>query len=189
MAGVVVRNAEKFPPTSSGWEQPTIAAGLADPQSLVVSKKEHLVLDDRAAQRKAELVLLVRLLAKLVEIVGGIEFFIAQELPNVAVDLICARLDDGIHDGAVAAAKFRAVGIGLDLELGDGVHRRLHHVGSPVEDVAQVGVVVDAVEQEVVLQRACAVGAESVRCFDPRAGLGRSYSSAQQSEMRHSCGH
>jgi len=68
--------------------------------------------------------------------------------------LVGARLDDGVHDRAIATAEFSTVGIGLDFELGDGIDRRLDHIGSAVEDVAQVRVVVDAVEQEVILQRA-----------------------------------
>ena len=82
------------------------------------------------------------------------------------MDLVGAGFDDGVHDGAVATAEFGAVGIGLDLEFGDGIHRRLDHIGGAVENVAQIRIVVDAVEQEVILQRPSAVGAEAVRGFD-----------------------
>ena len=93
-------------------------------------------------------------------------FFVAQKLPQVAVELVGAGFDDRVHDRAVAAAEFRAVGIGFDLELGDGVHRRLDHIGGAVEHVAEIRIVVDAVEQKVILQRAGAVGAETVSGFD-----------------------
>ena len=96
------------------------------------------------------------------------------------MDLVGAGLDDGVHDGAVAAAEFGAVGVGLNLKLGDGVHRRLDHVSGAVEDVAQVRIVVDAVEQEVVLQRAGAVGAEPVGGFDARPGLGGGNAGAEK---------
>ncbi len=157
---------------------------LANAQAFVVSEKEHLVLDDGPAERKAELVLLVRLLTEDVESIDGVEFLVAQKLPQIAVDLVGARLDDGVHDGAVAAAEFRAVGIGFDLELGDGIHRWLDHIGGAVEDVAKIGIVVDAVEQKVILQRAGAVGAETVSSFDARSRLGGSDARAEQSELR-----
>ncbi len=100
------------------------------------------------------------------------------------MDLVGAGLDDGVHDRAVAAAEFGAVGVGFDLEFGDGVHRRLDHIRGAVKHVAQIRIVVDAVEQEIVLQRARAVGAEAVCCFDARAGLGGSDADAEQSELR-----
>ena len=101
-------------------------------------------------------------------------FFVAEELPDVAVNLIGAGLDDGVHDGAVAASKFGAVGIGLHFEFGDRVHRRLHHVRGAVQHVAQVGIVVDAVEQEVVLQRRAPLALKPKARFNARSGLGGS---------------
>src|SRR6266478_282438 len=157
---------------------------LANAQTFVVSEKERLILDDRSAQRKAELVLLVGLLTKGVEGVGGVNLFVPQKLEHVAVDLVGPRFDDGVHNGAVAAAEFGIVRIGLNLKLGDGVHGRLHHIGCAIEDVAQVRVVVDAVEQEVILQRASAVGAEAEAGFDARTGLGGSDAGAEKSELR-----
>ncbi len=73
---------------------------------------------------------------------------------------IRSRLDDGIHDGAIAAAEFCAVGVGLHFEFADRIHRRLNYVGAAVEYVAEVRVVVDAVEQIVVLEGARSVGTE-----------------------------
>jgi hypothetical protein len=109
---------------------------LANSQAFVVSEKEHFVLDDGSAQGKAELVLLVGLFTEDVKVIVSVHFFVAQKLPHVAVDLVGARLDDGVHDGAVAAAEFGAVGIGLHLKLGDGVHGRLNHVSGAVQHVA-----------------------------------------------------
>ncbi len=99
------------------------------------------------------------------------------------MELVGAGLDNGIHDGAVAAAEFCAIGIGLDFELGDGVDCWLDHVSGAIQDVSQVRVVVDAVEQEVILQRASAVGAEAVSGFDARSGFGRGDAYAEQSEL------
>ena len=119
----------------------------------------------------------------MVEVVDGIQFLVSQKLPHVAVDLVCARLDDGVHDGAIAAAEFRAVGVGFDFELGDGIHRGLDHIGRAVKHVAKIGVVVDAVEQEIVLQRAGAVGAEAVCRLDARSRLSGGNAGTEQSEL------
>ena len=110
-------------------------------------------------------------------------FIVAQKFPHVAVNLVGAGLDDGVHDGAVAAAEFRAVGIGFDLKLRDGIHRRLHHISGAVQNVAQIRVIVNAVEQEVVLQGAGAVGAEAICGFDARPGFGGSHTSAEKCEL------
>src|SRR5580704_18952463 len=83
---------------------------LANAQAFVVSEKERLILDDRSAQRKAELILLVRLLTECVKGVGGVNLLVPQKLEHVAVDLVGPGFDDGVHDGAVAAAEFGAVG-------------------------------------------------------------------------------
>ena len=119
-----------------------------------------------------------------VERIGGVQFVVAQILPQVAVDLVGARLDDGVHDGSVAAPEFGGIGVGFDLELGDGVDRRLHHIGRAIEDVAQIRIVVDSVQQKIILQRARTVGAEAVCSFDARSGLGGSHAHAKQSELR-----
>ena len=96
--------------------------------------------------------MLIRLLAENIERIDGIEFFVAQELENIAVKLVAARLDDGVHDRAVATAELGAVRICLYFEFRDRIHRWLNHIGRAVEHVAKIGVVVDAIELKVVLQ-------------------------------------
>ncbi len=88
------------------------------------------------------------------------------------MELIGSGLYNRVHDRAVAAAKLRAIGIGLDFELTDGIDRGLHHVGCAIEHVAQIRVVVDTVEQKVILQRAGAIGAEPISGFDARSWFG-----------------
>ena len=160
---------------------------LANAQTLVISEKERLVLDDGTAQGESELVLFIRLLTADVEGVDCVEFFVAQELPHVAMDLIGARLDDRVHDGAVTASEFGAVGIGLDLELGDGVHRGLNHIGRPVEHVAQIRIVVDTVEQEIILQSARAIGAEAGAWFRRGSRVRRAQRPCRAERVARSC--
>src|SRR5580658_9666505 len=100
------------------------------------------------------------------------------------MDLVGARLNHGVHDCPVATSEFSAVGVGLNLELGNRIDRRLHHIGGAVQDVAKICVVVDAVQQEIILQRAGAVGAEAIRCYDARSGFSGSHANAQQSQLR-----
>ena len=77
------------------------------------------------------------------------------------MELVCARLDLNIDDAAVGAAEFRGIGAGLNLEFLDRIHARED------DDRIQIQlVIVDAVEQEIILQRAGAVGAEAESGFD-----------------------
>ena len=183
MAGVLLRKAEKSPPISA-WVGTVDSCGsrLAEAQALIVSEKEHFVLDDGPAEGKAKLVLLVRLLSG-IEPVQRVELLVAHEFEKIAVKLIGAGFDDGVHDGAVAAAEFGAVGIRLHLEFRDRIHRRLHHVCGTVEHVAKVGVIVNAIEQEVVLQGTRAVGTEPGAGLRARAGLGGRYARAQKRKL------
>ena len=93
-------------------------------------------------------------------------FLVAQKLPHVAMDLVGAGFNDGVHDGAVATAEFGAIGIGFDLKFCDGVHGWLDHICGAVKNVTQIRIIVDAVEQEVVLQGPSSIGAEAIRGFD-----------------------
>src|ERR1035438_2058051 len=86
--------------------------------------------------------------------------------------------------GPSPASEFGAVRIRFHLKFGDGIHRRLHHIGGTVEHVAQIGVVVNAVEQEIVLQGARAVGAETRAGFHARARFSRRHPRSEKSELR-----
>ena len=123
---------------------------------LVVGEKEGPIAEQRTTERAAELVLLeVRLGAAgaVVEEVVGVERVVAVELESAPAHDVGARLDLQIHHAAERAAELGRVGRGLQLELVEGVHTREdHHRLQPRL------VVVDAVEHEVVVARALAVG-------------------------------
>ena len=120
---------------------------------------------------------------RLVKKVARIQLVISKELVEVPVHIIGAGFDGGVDDRSVSAAKFRAVRIGLDFEFLDGVHRGLDHVVGFIQQVGKVGIVIDAVQQKIVLQRPAAVGAEAVSAFVARTGLARSGSRGQQCEL------
>ncbi len=126
--------------------------------TLIVTKEERLVLEDRAAQGAAELILFeVRLgpARAVVEEVVGIERVVPHELEGAAAQLVGPRLDLQVHDAAERAAELRGVGRGLHLELVERVDARED------DDRLQPGlVVVHAVEHVVVVARALAVGRE-----------------------------
>src|SRR5208337_3311440 len=89
---------------------------MAEAVALIVSEKERFVLHDRSAKGEAKLVLLVGLLAS-IEPVQRIEFLVSHEFEKIAVELVGAGFNDGVHDGAIAASEFGAVGIRLHLEF------------------------------------------------------------------------
>src|SRR5690349_12258297 len=104
-------------------------------RSLIVEKEKSAVLavvhlrdDHRPTCTKAELVQFEgrnRVIGR-IEVVFRIEGAVAEELVSSPMQLICAGLDGHVQYRATGAAEFRAHGIGLHLELGDGVRRRSH---------------------------------------------------------------
>ena len=77
-----------------------------------------------------------------------------------AVELVGAAAERGVDDGAAGAAVLGAEVVGLDLELLDRVGRDLHDLVREALVAGAVGVVVDAVEDEVVERAAQAVDVE-----------------------------
>ena len=140
------------------------------PEPFEVAEEERLVPDDGTAQRAAVLMAAERGFAGCrLEEAFGVHFRVAQKLPRVAVKLIAAASVRHVDRRAGRAAVFRAHVVGDDFELGDGVGRRLHHLVRESLIARAVGVVVDAVDQEVIEGAAEAVHVE--RAFARRAGL------------------
>ena len=92
---------------------------MANPQSLVVEEEEGAIANEGSTEGKAELILFVRGDAPggIIEEVLGVEFFVTQKLVGAAMKLVGTGPDSRVDDGAVAASKFRTVGIRLDLEF------------------------------------------------------------------------
>jgi len=114
--------------------------------SLIGEEEECFVFDDRAAQRRSELVALevkARYSQLVIEVVVGVEGPVPNELERAAMDLIGTRLGDDTDDSAAVATVLRRVIAGQQSELGDGI-------GIGIEQVAviQQVVVVAAIEQE-----------------------------------------
>ena len=140
-------------------EKPVDLARL--PQALVVAEEERLVLDDRAADDAAELVAVeLRLAGRRLEESGRVHARVAQELPAAAVERVGAAAVVDVDRRAGRAAVLGAHVVGDDLELADRVRRRLHHLVREALVARAVGVVVDAVDQEVVEGAAQAVDVE-----------------------------
>src|SRR5262249_16852953 len=125
---------------------------LPNSQAFVIDEKERAVLNDRTAECCAKLVLLIGLPAKEIKGVTSVELIVAEELVCVAVELISPRFYDRIHDRAVAAPEFSAIGVGLHLEFANGIHRWLNHISAAIEHVTEVGVIIDAIQEIIVLQ-------------------------------------
>src|SRR5262249_40510758 len=137
--------------------------GLANPGSFVIEEPEGLVSLERAARRAAELILLecaAGLVVRVLEESRRIEFVVPQKLPCRAVQLVGARLERRIEDGAPRASELRAERIGLQFEFADRVHGRLYDIRGTAQKIDVIAVVVDAIEQEVVLRGARAVRGE-----------------------------
>ena len=88
---------------------------------------------------------------------------VAQVFPRISVDFVGACLNAGVQHGSSRVPEFGAVVGGIDLEFRQRVRGRLHIVAGAVLKVVDVDVVVDAVQDEVVLRGALAVGREVTR--------------------------
>ena len=138
-----------------------VRRALVDVVALVVEEVERLVLDDRAADRAAVLVLAevgLRPAGEIVEVVVLVELRVAQELEAAPVHGVGARLDLQVHDAAQRAAELGRVGAGLQLELVERVD-----AGKQDHRLQPGLVVVHAVEHVVVVARPLAVGRERRR--------------------------
>ena len=127
-------------------------------RALIVTKKEHLLLNDRPAKRTAKLILLVRrlLVTRRLEVSPGVQCLVAQELPGAPVKLVGPRLRRGVDYGSAAAAEFGRVVRCLDLEFSDCIDAAdYRHI--PVV----VGVVIDSVQNEVILITASSIDRET----------------------------
>ena len=140
---------------------------LAEP--LEVAEEERLVPHDRTAEHAAELVAAQRRLLPVGRLEEGrrVQRGVAEELPGIAVELVGAAAIRDVDGRAGRTAVFRALVVRHDAELADRVGRRLHHLIREPLVARAVGVVVHAVDQEVVERAAQAVDVE--RAFARRA--------------------
>ena len=100
--------------------------------AFIVAEEEDVILPDWASQRSAELIPYQdRLLRFAGQGVGRrrkgsnrVEDRVADVVVGFAVELVGAAANADVDDGTGRPAILRAVVIGLDLELGDGVGRR-----------------------------------------------------------------
>ena len=131
-------------------------------EAFEVAEEERLVLDQRSAERAAVLIAAQRRLRSVGRLEVGlrVQRGVAEEFPGVAVDLVGAAPVGDVHRRAGRASVFRALVVGDDAELADRVGRRLHHLVGEALVAGAVGVVVDAVDQEVVERAAQAVDVE-----------------------------
>ena len=97
----------------------------------------------------------------LIKVVQRIKRLVPQELVHNAVDFIRATLRRRIYDSTRRSSKLRGVRVRLYAKLLQRIHRRDDHIVCLVQQIRQVGVVVDSIEQEVVLQRPRTVCAEA----------------------------
>ena len=156
-------------------------------QAFVVGEPERAVPDERSANRRAELIALPFGLGRAQRVreeVVGVERIVAEEFVGAAAHAVGARLDRRVDHRARAAAELRGIGVGLNLELLQRLDRRLHELHVFAAERVRIGDVVDAVEQEHVVERAVAVDVEralEVHARQPRRG--RQHARREQREL------
>ena len=162
-----------------------LGPGRVEPRPLVVAEDEQLVLHDRAAESGAVDMLRplrFRGVRPVVRPRVRVHAAVAIELEDVAADEVRPRLDDVADHGAGHVPRVRAVIVGLDADLREGVRAWL--VGDQVVDRL---VHVDAVNRVVVRLFAIAVhvrtAAAEIAGPRERAGVRRDDARQQQREL------
>ena len=134
--------------------------GSAPPRALVVGEEEHLVLDDGAAHRRAELIP-AEGQQGLGRPIFGVEEIVAQIFESRPVQRIGSGFCSGLHERAGDGAKLRIVVAGGDLKFLQRVDVRIDDSNS--EDRA---IVLSAIEEKSVRSELLAVRVDLI------AGLG-----------------
>src|SRR5262249_7825117 len=108
-----------------------------------------------------------------------------EEFPGFAVELVCSALDRRVDDGAGRSAIFGGIIVGFNFELGKCIRVWLNNLVGETLIAGAVGVVVDAIEQEVVEFAAAAV--DVIRSVATAVGAilqrGFRYTRSQQREV------
>ena len=115
---------------------------------LIVGEEEQLIFDDRSADRSAEHVPTHGRSCDVLPIIRPtvrVEHVVAEELKQIAVELICPGLDRCTDDTALEVTKLSRRVIGYYVELLNGIH-----AGGVPDIVSAPFVVVHAVENEII---------------------------------------
>src|SRR5581483_3227540 len=111
---------------------------------LIKPEKECLIFANRAADGRAELVLLQRFSSRS-EVVGRVECIVAQEFPQRTMETVRPRASHNIGRRTQAVPEFWAGVVSQDSELSNGITWRLQN--KPAVYAVEV---VRAVDQEII---------------------------------------
>ena len=159
-------------------------------EAFVVAEEEEPILDDWSADGSAELIALQQGLLEgrgslSEDVADGVQIGIAQELVSRAMKLVPTGARGYTDHRATGPPVLRAVVVGDDLELRHGIGRRLRHLIGETLVAGAVGIVVDAIEQEVVIRAAHPVHVEGALAGSRRGGQRRAvYVGSQQGQVR-----
>src|ERR1700740_1761650 len=93
--------------------------------------------------------------------------------------MVRARLDAGVSNRAGGVAKFCAEVAGLDAELSKSIRRGPHDEAGTIEEINQVGIVIDTIQDKVVLLRALSVRDKITRAASACVSKRRCYTGSQ----------
>src|SRR5262249_36337244 len=135
---------------------------------LHVEKEEGFVFDDGPAESAPKLVLTETSLWFVVPVVDPgvrVEDAVANILKQIAVITVGAGFDRGIDHSSGGVSKLGGVGPRLYTKFLHGVRRRLHYLHGEFLKILRPGIVVDAIQPEIVLKLEISVHAEAVRSW------------------------
>src|SRR4029077_14154753 len=94
-----------------------VGNALPAAKTFVVSKEENLVLDDRPTEGDSVLILPQFALLAALEVIGGIQLVVAEELPGTSMELVRPRLDGGVQHSSTRPAELSTEIRGLYFEF------------------------------------------------------------------------
>src|SRR5208337_980863 len=161
---------------------------LTDARAFVIREEESFAAPNRAADGETELVLAIFAFgnaSRIFKEVRCVQLVIADELPDSSVKLVGSSLDGSIQDSAARTSHLRTIVVGLDLEFLNSIHRRTDDISCPIQKIDEIGVVVHAVEQIVILRRTHTIrGKTSARAQAARVLLALGNSDRELREKR-----
>ena len=133
-------------------------------------RKERFVLPDGPADGKSKLVLTVLSFwnsSRILKEIRGIEGIIADEFPKIPMQCIRAGFNRRIQNSASRPSEFRTVVVRLYFELLYCVDRRRDGKCGAIQEVDEVGIVVDSVEEVIILSRTSPIGCKTATGAKP----------------------
>ena len=173
-------------PHEGSRDRSDLSRPLSNRGVFVVKEEERVISLDRASQCAAELILLIRrlgLTGGVEKEIVGVQYLVAEELPDISVKLVGSGFDGGVDGRARIPAEGHIVRVGLNLKLRQGIHGGNDYLRASGRHVLVIRVVVDSIQDEIILEAGVPIDAEQTFAASRHDGAYRVDSRGQEYEV------